>query len=109
MTTWWHGTRRGFQKGGLILPPSFHGKGKANDLPDHTDDDWVFITPDREIAEEFAYKAAVGKGRPRVLQVVPLHDVFNDWATYGGEDGYLYRTASARVIAVELLDPEPMV
>jgi len=99
MQQWYHGTRRPFGKGGLLLPPSLHRGPKANNLPGHNDADWVFITPYEEVAEGFAFSAR-GRGLPRVLTVAPLEDVCPDWATYGGDDGFMYRTQSAVVLSV---------
>lgn len=96
----YHGTRRPFRKGGLILPPSLHGNGQANHLPDYPEAaDWVFVTPEFDTAAMFARNAS-GRGKPRVLEVTPLDPVEEDWATLWGESGHMFRTKSAVVAAV---------
>ncbi len=65
--TWYHGTRRGFQKGGLLVPRADHGKagttaplapGRAapDDAVNH-----VYMTQDLDLAWAYAW-AAPGRG-----------------------------------------------
>lgn len=101
--TWYHGTRRGFKKGGLLLPRAMHGgKGSLGHLVNPSDDesDWVYITTDRGLAEDFALLAP-GRGKPKVLTVNPLDAPEPDPATFDGEDRESYRVKAARVIGVE--------
>lgn len=73
---WFHGTRRGFTRGGLLLPRSQHGKA-ASTAPlqpgkEAVADaaDWVYLTRNVDLAWAYAW-AAPGRGRPKVLQVIP--------------------------------------
>ena len=54
--TWYHGTRRGFRRGGLLLPRSTHG-GPATSAP--------------------AWRAP-GRGKPKVLVIEPFGDIERD-------------------------------
>ena len=101
---WFHGTRRGFGRGGFLTPASFHGAGQANRLDDYDGaEGYVFLTPDREVAEMFA-RSAKGRGRPKVLTVEPTADVEPDHATLGGEDGSLFRSSGwAKILKVEII------
>jgi len=103
----YHGTRRGVSRGGWLTPPSFHGEERANVLPGYPDaDQYIFMTPDVEVAETFAYQAK-GRGRPKVLTVVPTEPIERDLATWCGMDGYLYRSRGwAKVVAVRILDED---
>lgn len=87
-----------------MTPPAWHGKPQANPIDGYVDgDQYVFVTPDREIAEAFAW-AASGSGRPRVCTVVPLDPVEPDLATVNGQDGLLFRIRGwASVVAVDVL------
>lgn len=99
----YHGTRAGFRgRGGLVLPAACTGRpvtlgGIRDDEGEH-----VYVTPDRELAVAFAYLAG-GKGRPRILTVLPLGPLEVDIATFGGEEREAYRCEAATVVAVEVL------
>ena len=90
----YHGTRAGFRgKGGIVLPGELYKKdnhrlGRS---------DWVYVTPDIDLAWSFA-EASAGRGRPRVLIVRPLGDLEVDDSTVGGEEFEMYRCKSARVL-----------
>ena len=69
---WFHGTRAGFTKGGLLLPPSVTGRaltaalvtpGKARPEASNA---FVYLTRDPFVAGRYAQHAA-GRGRPKVL------------------------------------------
>ena len=69
-----HGTRRGFTPGGILLPRATH-QGAATGAPlnpGHTApagaDGWVYVTEDLNVAWAYAW-AAPGRGRPKVLTV----------------------------------------
>lgn len=100
----YHGTRRGVAKGGWLIPVLQHGKAPANPLEDYAEaDQYVFLTPDFEVASEFA-KAGSGRGRPKVCTVVPTEPVEPDFATLNGEDGRMFRTRGwCRVVEVQIL------
>lgn len=80
--TLYHGTRRPFKRGGLLLPRAEHG-GAGTSAPvtvyDHSDRAarFAYATEDRAIAWVYAWHAP-GRGRPRVLVVDPLGAVERD-------------------------------
>lgn len=80
---WFHGTRRGFTTGGLLLPRSTHGgpgtaapvnPGRA--VPDEAQG-WVYLTEDIDVAWAYAW-VAPGRGKPKVVEVVPHDDLEPD-------------------------------
>lgn len=80
---WYHGTRRGFTRGGFLFPRSMHG-GTATNAPTtegkHSPasaEDWVYITGDLDLAWAYAFHAA-GRGRPKVLVVEPVGPIEHD-------------------------------
>ena len=101
-----HGTRAGFKRGGLLLPREVTGRaptaaplspGRALPADQAA---FVYVTRDREVAEEYARHAA-GRGRPKVLTVRPLGPLQRD-----PEHGPLtdaWRCDAATVLAVEPL------
>lgn len=100
-----HGTRRGFRKGGLLLPRCSHGgQGTSapatRTLPDA--DRFVYVTTSRTLAWVYAWHA-VGRGKPRVLTVRPLSDVWGDPEHSPAMEAY--RCEAAVVVAVDL-EPE---
>jgi len=104
----YHGTRRPFDKGGLLLPRAAHN-GKPTSAPmaagntrPAAADQWVYVTTERALAWVYAWHAA-GRGRPRVLTVSPLSDVYYD--PEHSRDMAAYRCTAALVLAVSL-DPE---
>jgi len=93
--TLYHGTRRPFGAGGLVLPGNDvgvdnHGLGRS---------DTVYVTPDLGLAKQYA-KAARGEGVPRVLSVRPWTALERDDSTIGGEEQRSFRTSAATVLAV---------
>lgn len=100
----YHGTRRGATTGGWIIPAAQHGKPPANPLDGYEASEWVFLTPDFEVAAAFA-REGTGRGRPKVCTVIPTEEVVPDHATLHGEDGLMFRTRGwARVVDVTVLD-----
>lgn len=110
---YYHGTRRPFQRGGLLLPRSYHGgdgtsapltSRALSDSEQHVVDEsssYVYITTNVAIAWAYAWSAP-GRGKPRVLTVAPTSDIEPD-----PEHSPLmeaYRCDGARVISVSL-DP----
>jgi hypothetical protein len=83
LTTFYHGTRRGFTRGGYVTPRTFHhGKGTTAPLmpgatPRADSERYVYVTTSPELAWAYAY-ASVGRGRPKVLVVEPQGDVTPD-------------------------------
>jgi len=74
-----HGTRKPFKKGGLVLPGDDvgidnHALGRSS---------VVYVTPDFDLACDYA-EQAVGSGTPRVVSVFPLGDLYPDRSTVGG-------------------------
>lgn len=104
MTDLYHGTRIGAERGGWITPAAFHGH-QANELPGYEGaDGWLFLTPDPDVAATFA-RTAKGRGRPKILTVVPDEPVEPDHATLNGEDGLMFRTRGwARITSVQIID-----
>ena len=75
----YHGTRRPFGPGGLLLPgekfgADNHGLGRS---------EWVYVTTELDLAIEYA-KAAQGRGRAKVVQVQPWGEMFVDDSTLPG-------------------------
>lgn len=107
--TMYHGTRAGYRgRGGLVLPRSKHG-GKGTNAPlkpgrtERADSaDWVYLTSNKTLAWVYAWHAP-GRGRPKVLTVMPLSEVFAD--PEHSEDMEAFRCEAAHVLAVDL-DPE---
>jgi hypothetical protein len=104
----YHGTRRGFSRGGFLMPKRFHqqqdqtsaplipGKERARDS-----DDWVYVTTSPELAWVYAW-CAPGRGKPKVLVVEPSGPIERDPEHSPGMEAY--RTSMAKVVAV-LKDP----
>lgn len=73
---WYHGTRRGFSPGGWVFPRSSHG-GAGSSAPTTPGRespaeaaDFVYVTTDLTLAWAYAW-AAPGRGKPKVLTVIP--------------------------------------
>lgn len=105
----YHGTRRGFRKGGWLTPRTFHqdtaesaaplqpGRSAAADRHEYT-----YVTTNPNLAWAYAY-AAPGRGRPKVLIVEPHGPVESD--PEHSPDMHAYRIHGwAKVIRV-LTDP----
>lgn len=101
---WYHGTRRGFTRGGVLLPRTDTGaRGTTAPLnPGRTQPadaaGWVYVTRDHDVAQAYA-EAAPGRGRPKVLTVQPHGDLTRD-----PEHGYAtdaWRCRWATVLAVQ--------
>lgn len=79
----YHGTRKPYQRHGLLLGRAFHGGAPTTapvnpgrqPLPDS--DQWVYFTTDLDLAWSYAWLAA-GRGRPRVLTIAPSGTVERD-------------------------------
>jgi hypothetical protein len=101
VTTFYHGTRAGFRRGGYLFPVDFHGKEAR---PGHVEGGtaWVYFTTDRETAEWYAFQAK-GRGRAKVLTVEPMGAVLVDPSTFDYEEDQ-YRCEMARVVAVDMLE-----
>lgn len=81
---WFHGTRRGFTQGGVVLPLSSHGVTGRTTAPTQAGacspaeaNQWVYITRDLTLAWVYAWHA-VGAGKPKVLTVIPHGQVERD-------------------------------
>lgn len=99
----YHGTRRGFTNGGLLLPRATHG-GKPTtaplnpgQLPPPDQGEWAYLTTDLDLAWVYAWHS-VGRGMPRVVKVTPLSDVERD--PEHGLTTPAYRTRAATVCQV---------
>ena len=90
----YHGTRRPFGPGGLLLPgekfgADNHGLGRS---------EWVYVTTELDLAIEYA-KAAQGRGKAKVVQVQPWGEMFVDDSTIaGGEEQDSYKCEAAKVL-----------
>lgn len=80
---WYHGTRRGFTRGGVLIPRSQHGQpGTTAPLALERQsptghDEWVYLTQDETLAWVYAWHAP-GRGKPKVLVVRPCGEVEPD-------------------------------
>lgn len=97
----YHGTRAPFTVGGYLFPPD---DTKATPRPGNSDTGWVYVTDDVDLAEWYAHQHP-GRGKPRVLTVMPMSPVTHDPSPFDGEDDQ-YRCEWAKVVAVRILDKE---
>lgn len=88
----YHGTRAGFRgRGGLVLPGSDVGRDNTTGSDHYRPGlapyraDRVYLTGDLELAQRFA-QLARGRGRAKVLEVLPFGPLELDEATYDGRD-----------------------
>jgi hypothetical protein len=101
----YHGTRRPFTVGGLLVPRAVHGgpgttaplNPGCSEQPDAAN--FVYLTDDVTLAWVYAWHAP-GRGRPRVLTVAPLGTVERD-PEHSWRSG-AWRCEAARVTAVDL-------
>lgn len=95
----YHGTRAGFRgKGGLVLPGMDVGRYNHPGLEYRSD--WVYVTPDLELAWDYA-EACQGRGKPKVLVVRPNGMLYHDDSTLaGGYEQVSFRCESAIVAGV---------
>lgn len=102
--TFFHGTRRGFGRGGYLFPRTFHGgEGTAapvnsGQAPSADADGWVYLTEEIDLAWAYAY-AAPGRGKPKVLEVEPYGVVEPD-PEHGPRMKAWRCNGSARVVRV---------
>lgn len=96
----YHGTRAGFERGGLLLPVDVTA---ANQRPGHVPKGTahVYVTTDRDLAEWYALNSK-GRARPRILTVQPLGPLTDDASPYDHEHNQ-FRCEAATVVAVEIL------
>lgn len=80
----YHGTRAGFRgRGGLLLPRGSHGgTGTSAPVnpgrePPSDSDRYVYVTTSKTLAWVYAWHAP-GRGRPKVLTVIPLGNLEPD-------------------------------
>lgn len=80
---WYHGTRRGFTRGGYVTDREFHqgaqtsaplkpGRQSPEDVVEHT-----YLTTNPVVAWVYAWHAP-GRGKPKVLRVEPMGPVSPD-------------------------------
>jgi hypothetical protein len=80
---WYHGTRRGFRAGGVLLPRASHtgvpttAPLNAGQEPPSDAGQWVYVTRDLDLAWVYAWHA-VGRGKPKVLRVNPVGTLERD-------------------------------
>lgn len=106
----YHGTRAGFQKGGLLMPRTFHGSTRKTTAPlrpgkeERPDSErFVYVTTSKMLAWVYAWHST-GRGRPRVLTVKPLSEVWYD--PEHSREMEAYRCEAA---VVEAVDFDPMI
>jgi len=81
--TWYHGTRRGCSRGGYVIPRSAHGKegtsAPVNPGQQQPSDsgDYTYLTTSATLAWVYAW-CAPGRGKPKVLTVEPMGNVYRD-------------------------------
>lgn len=102
----YHGTRRPFKKGGLLLPRDVHG-GASTSAPlngpaEPSAESWVYVTESLNLAWAYAY-AAPGRGKPRVLRVHPMGRIEPDHEH--SAEMCAWRCESAGVVAVYTIPP----
>lgn len=74
---WYHGTRRGFTRGGLLIPASRHGGERTTApltegaTPQTGAENWVYMTTNIDLAWAYAFHAS-GRGKPKVLVLHPV-------------------------------------
>jgi hypothetical protein len=104
--TLYHGTRRPFAKGGLLLPQSKHG-GAGTHAPlmagatsPADASGYVYVTTSETLAWVYAW-CAPGRGKPRVLIVGPCGEVERDPEHSLAMEAF--RCEAAAVLAVDLV------
>lgn len=97
----YHGTRRGFGRGGRVLPGDLFGADNHGLGRSHV----VYVTPDLELAKEYA-RAAKGRGAPKVLEVMPVDPLGIDDSTVGEEEQEAYTCSEAKVLKVVWKEPK---
>lgn len=106
--TYYHGTRRGFTRGGILLPRRFHGGPgttaplNPGETPQEDAADYVYVTTDPLIAWVYAMCAS-GRARPRVLTVRPIGEVERDPEHSASVPAY--RCEAAKVLSVDFNAP----
>lgn len=96
----YHGTRRPFTKGGIVLPGEEVNTEENHDLGRS---DVVYVTPDLNLAWAYA-GAAKDNGVPRVVEVHPLSALRLDNSTVNGKEQIAFTCESAFVVNV-FMDP----
>jgi hypothetical protein len=93
--TFYHGTRTEFGRGGFLFP------GDMVDKDNHAlaRSDVVYVTTDLGLAKAYA-KASAGRGRPKVLEVVPMDTLREDDSTVGGQEQDSFTCPWAKVVRV---------
>lgn len=92
----YHGTRAPFRgSGGLVLPGARFGKDNHNLKRGEV----VYVTPDLDLAKDYAL-ACKGRGRAKVLEVMPHSPVEVDDSTVGGDEQESYTCPAASVVRV---------
>lgn len=103
--TLYHGTRRGFGRGGVVMPRSFHGgAGTSAPVTRHAEtgaESWVYVTGSLELAWAYAWHAA-GRGKPKVLVVEPRGELEPDPEHSAAMDAWRCEWAVVRQV---LTDP----
>ncbi len=103
---YYHGTRRGFTRGGYVAPRAFHkGEGTSAPLvegrePPADSDQYVYCTTHLGLAWAYAW-AAAGRGRPKVLTIQPGGHVEPD-PEHGEEMAAFRISGFCRVLAVDI-------
>lgn len=106
ITKLYHGTRRGFRKGGILLPCRETGSCSWEDYPhDHSA---VYLTEDPTVAAYFATWSK-GRGRPKIVEVEAHGLMRFDSFILGGENYREIMVDWATVIGVRTLTADDLV
>lgn len=103
----YHGTRAPFRgRGGLVLPGDETGRHAHPGMEYRSD--YVYVTPDLDLAWAYAI-AATGRGKPRVLVVLPGSPLLHDDSTIaGGEEQVSFRCTHAYVQKILTDQPDDL-
>lgn len=104
MTALYHGTRAGFSRGGYLFAQAFHGKPARAGHVGEDSTGYAYATLDHEMAVFYALNDRHGRGKPKVLTVVPLGPCEADPSRYDDEDEQVRCAEGFRVVAVEFID-----
>lgn len=103
---WYHGTRRGFTRGGVLFPRSAH-RGAGTGAPVNPGREqpqeaanWVYLTRNLDLAWAYAWQAP-GRGKPKVVVVRPHGTVEADPEHSGAMDAWRAEWATVTEVLLE--------
>ena len=99
----YHGTRRGFMRGGLLMPVRFHRSEQRSGHVGIDSTDYAYVTTERDLAVSYAMQSK-GRAAPRLLICRPINEIEVDPSTYEGERHVQYRSRGGFIVErVEIL------